>query len=117
MQEVWGAIKDGADAYLRKQLRSILAVDRDPDCGTVLVCLYCAALRLRHSSASVPAHQSRSASSSGVARAIAFVMGALFSLTVGQIACGWPSKAMSGWPRPPGGLSAIPSASPTALAP
>ena len=24
MQEVWGAIKDGADAYLRKQLRSIL---------------------------------------------------------------------------------------------
>src|SRR5574342_948121 len=24
MQEVWNAIKDGADAYLRKQLRSIL---------------------------------------------------------------------------------------------
>ncbi len=24
MQEVWGAIKDGADAYLKKQLRSIL---------------------------------------------------------------------------------------------
>ncbi len=24
MQEVWGAIKDGADAYLGKQLRSIL---------------------------------------------------------------------------------------------
>ena len=24
MQQVWGAIKDGADAYLRRQLRSIL---------------------------------------------------------------------------------------------
>ena len=44
MQEVWNAIKDGANAYLQKQLRSILAVNRRIDCCTFPVCLYCSAL-------------------------------------------------------------------------
>ncbi len=84
MQEVWGAIKDGADAYLRKQLRSILP----------LIAILTAALFL--SVYIVPPSQEamqRFAGSSadqvrliiGVARAIAFVMGASFSLAVGQI--------------------------------
>jgi K(+)-stimulated pyrophosphate-energized sodium pump len=84
MQEVWGAIKDGADAYLRKQLRSILP----------LIVILTAALflsvyivppspeALERFSFSTP-EQVRLII--GVARAIAFVMGALFSLTVGQI--------------------------------
>src|SRR5215510_4752702 len=35
MQEVWNAIKDGADAYLRKQLRSIL-----PLIGVLTIALF-----------------------------------------------------------------------------
>jgi K(+)-stimulated pyrophosphate-energized sodium pump len=84
MQEVWGAIKDGADAYLRKQLRSILP----------LIVILTAALFLSvYIVPPSPEALERFSSSTpeqvrliiGVARAIAFVMGALFSLTVGQI--------------------------------
>jgi K(+)-stimulated pyrophosphate-energized sodium pump len=84
MQEVWGWIRDGADAYLGRQLKSILplivvltfllflsvyivpptpeAKQRFPDLSDSQLQLYI-----------------------GIARAIAFVMGAGFSLTVGQI--------------------------------
>jgi K(+)-stimulated pyrophosphate-energized sodium pump len=84
MQEVWGAIKDGADAYLRRQLRSILP----------LVFVLTAALflsvyivppspeALERFSANTP-DQVRLII--GIARAVAFVMGASFSLAVGQI--------------------------------
>ena len=84
MQEVWGAIKDGADAYLRKQLRSILP----------LIVILTAALFLSvYIVPPSPEALERFSSSTpeqvrliiGVARAIAFVMGALFSLMVGQI--------------------------------
>ena len=84
MQEVWGAIKDGADAYLKKQLRSILP----------LILILTAALFLSvYIVPPSPEALERFSSSTpeqvrliiGVARAIAFVMGALFSLTVGQI--------------------------------
>ncbi len=84
MQEVWGAIKDGADAYLRKQLRSILP----------LIAILTAALFLSvYIVPPSPEAMQRFAGSSadqvrliiGVARAIAFVMGASFSLAVGQI--------------------------------
>ena len=84
MQEVWGAIKDGADAYLRKQLRSILP----------LIVILTAALFLSvYIVPPSPEALERFSGSTpdqvrliiGVARALAFVMGALFSLTVGQI--------------------------------
>jgi K(+)-stimulated pyrophosphate-energized sodium pump len=84
MQEVWGAIKDGADAYLGKQLRSILP----------LILVLTAALFLSvYIVPPSPEALERFSSSSpdqvrliiGVARALAFVMGASFSLAVGQI--------------------------------
>jgi K(+)-stimulated pyrophosphate-energized sodium pump len=84
MQEVWGAIKDGADAYLRRQLRSIL-----PMIIILTVALFLSVYIVPPS----PEALQRFSSSTpdqvrliiGIARAIAFVMGAAFSLAVGQI--------------------------------
>src|ERR1044071_2533717 len=84
MQEVWGAIKDGANAYLGKQLRSIL-----PLIAILTVALF---LSVYVVPPSPEALERFSGSSSdqvkliiGIARALAFVMGAGFSLAVGQI--------------------------------
>ena len=84
MQEVWGAIRDGADAYLRRQLNSIL-----PLIVVLTVALFFSVYIVPPS----PEATERFAGASdaqlrlwiGLARAIAFVMGAGFSLTVGQI--------------------------------
>ncbi len=84
MQEVWGAIRDGADAYLRQQLRSIIPL------------IFILTLAMYFSVAIVPPtpealERFHGVSEStiqlyiGLGRAIGFVMGALFSLTVGQI--------------------------------
>ncbi len=84
MQEVWGAIRDGADAYLRRQLRSIVP----------LIVLLTAAMYF--SVAIVPPtpealerfHGLDEATVSlyiGLGRAIGFIMGSVFSLMVGQI--------------------------------
>ena len=84
MQEVWGAIKDGADAYLRKQLRSIL-----PLIAILTVALFLSVYVVPPS----PEAQRQFPTMSdeqlklmiGIARSLAFVMGAGFSLTVGQL--------------------------------
>ncbi|HSO14072.1 MAG TPA: sodium-translocating pyrophosphatase [Anaerolineales bacterium] len=109
MQEVWGAIKDGANAYLQKQLRSIL-----PLIAVLTVALFlsvyivppspeasawhCSAIQ--NVGAEKEAVEACVATMTpegnvgaykqvqlliGLARAFAFVMGAGFSLTVGQI--------------------------------
>ena len=109
MQEVWGWIKDGANAYLQKQLRSIL-----PLIGILTIALFlsvyivpptpeaiewhCVAVQKAGPSeeaidaciASMTPTGNPSAYNQvqlliGLARAFAFVMGAGFSLTVGQI--------------------------------
>ncbi len=84
MQEVWGAIKDGADAYLRKQLRSILPL--------IIILTFALFLSVYIVPPSQEALQRFSSNSPdqvrliiGIARAVAFIMGASFSLTVGQI--------------------------------
>jgi K(+)-stimulated pyrophosphate-energized sodium pump len=84
MQEVWGAIKDGADAYLRKQLRSILPL--------IIILTFALFLSVYIVPPSPEALERFSANTPdqvrliiGFARAVAFVMGAAFSLTVGQI--------------------------------
>lgn len=84
MQEVWNAIKDGANAYLQKQLRSIL-----PLIAILTVVLFFSVYIVPPS----PEALERFGDSSpdqvrliiGFARAIAFVMGAGFSLAVGRI--------------------------------
>jgi K(+)-stimulated pyrophosphate-energized sodium pump len=84
MQEVWGAIKDGADAYLRKQLRSIL-----PLIVILTAALFFSVYIVPPSPEALERFSGNSPDQVrliiGVARALAFVMGALFSLTVGQI--------------------------------
>ena len=84
MQEVWGAIKDGANAYLQKQLRSIIPL--------ILILTFALFLSVYVVPPSPEAlerfegmDENRIKLIIGIARAIAFIMGAGFSLTVGQI--------------------------------
>jgi len=84
MQEVWNAIKDGANAYLQKQFRSIL-----PLIAILTVVLF---LSVYVVPPSLEAHDRFPGSSDaqlklwiGIARGLAFIMGAGFSLAVGQI--------------------------------
>jgi len=84
MQEVWNAIKDGANAYLQKQFRSIL-----PLIAILTVVLFLSVYIVPPS----PEAQLRFPGMNdsqlklwiGIARGLAFIMGAGFSLTVGQI--------------------------------
>ncbi len=110
MQEVWGAIRDGANAYLGRQLRSIL-----PLIGILTIALFFSVYIVPPSPEASEWHctfvQGVEASNReaveacvatmtpsgnpeaygqvrlliGIARAIAFIMGASFSLAVGQI--------------------------------
>ena len=84
MQEVWGAIKDGADAYLKRQLRSIL-----PLIAILTVALFFSVYIVPPSPEALERFEGVSEATVrlwiGFARAIAFVMGAGFSLAVGQI--------------------------------
>ena len=103
MQEVWNAIREGADAYLRRQLRSILPlivlltlalfasvyiVPPTPEASE----WYCLATQgatmenARQCAESLTlAERQQVRLLIGLGRAAAFVMGAVFSLAVGQI--------------------------------
>lgn len=84
MQEVWGAIKSGANAYLQKQLRSII-----PLILILTVALFLSVYVVPPSPEALERFHGMTENQIkliiGIARAIAFVMGAGFSLTVGQI--------------------------------
>ncbi len=84
MQEVWNAIKDGADAYLKRQLRSIL-----PLIGILTIALFFSVYIVPPSPEALERFEGVPAETVrlwiGLARAFAFVMGAGFSLAVGQI--------------------------------
>jgi len=84
MQEVWGAIRDGADAYLVKQSRSIW-----PLIGVLTVALFASVYVVPPSREAVERFAGIDEGTVriiiGFARAIAFVMGAYFSMQVGQI--------------------------------
>jgi len=103
MQEVWGAIRDGADAYLRKQLRSIVPlilvltvalfasvfiVPPTPE-ASEWFCIARMGIPMETARECAetlsPANQQQVRLIIGFGRALAFVLGASFSLAVGQI--------------------------------
>lgn len=84
MQEIWGWIKEGANAYLGKQLRSII-----PLIAVLTIALFFSVYIVPPSEEAAKHFSTFSKDQVTLiiafARAIAFIMGAGFSLTVGQI--------------------------------
>lgn len=84
MQGVWNAIKDGADAYLKSQLKTIL-----PLIAVLTVALFFSVYIVPPSPEALDRFANLDPNNVrlliGLARAIAFIMGASFSLAVGQI--------------------------------
>ena len=84
MIEVWEAIKSGADAYLQRQLRTIL-----PFVAVLTVALFFSVYIVPPSAESIERFPGMTPDELrmmiGIGRAIAFIMGVGFSLAVGQI--------------------------------
>src|SRR5512136_1105905 len=81
MQEVWNAIRIGADGYLKTQLRKIL-----PLIGILTVALFLSVYVVPASREAVAEFGAKSALIVvAIGRTIAFIMGASFSLLVGQL--------------------------------
>ena len=84
MQEIWGWIKDGANAYLSRQLRAIL-----PFIAILTVVLFFSVYIVPPSIEAMahyaPATPDQVRLYIGLWRAFAFIMGAGFSLIVGQV--------------------------------
>jgi K(+)-stimulated pyrophosphate-energized sodium pump len=84
MLEVWNAIRDGADAYLAKQLNTIL-----PLIGILTFALFFSVYIVPPTAEALQRFSGSSESTVrliiGFGRAVAFVMGAMFSLMVGQL--------------------------------
>lgn len=84
MQEVWEAIRQGANAYLTRQLRTIL-----PFIAVLTVALFLSVYIVPPTEFSLEVFAGYSEDTIrlivGIGRAVAFVMGAVFSLTVGQL--------------------------------
>ena len=84
MQQVWSAIRDGADAYLRRQLRSII-----PLIILLTVAMYFSVALVSPTPEALERFHGLEDSTVtniiGFGRAIGFVMGSVFSLLVGQI--------------------------------
>jgi len=81
MQEVWNAIRIGADSYLNRQLRKIL-----PVIGVLTVALFLSVYVVPASREAVAEFGQKNAQIIvAIGRTIAFIMGAMFSLMVGQL--------------------------------
>jgi K(+)-stimulated pyrophosphate-energized sodium pump len=83
MQEVWDAIRIGADSYLGRQLRTIL-----PAVGILFVALFLSIYVVPPSQEALlefPPEKFNTQLIMAFGRAIAFIMGATFSLLVGQL--------------------------------
>ena len=84
MQEVWAAIKEGADAYLTKQLRTIL-----PFIVILTIALFFSVYIVPPTAEArerfPTLNEGQLQMFIGLGRAVAFIMGAGFSLMVGQI--------------------------------
>jgi K(+)-stimulated pyrophosphate-energized sodium pump len=80
MQEVWNAIRIGADSYLSRQLRTIL-----PIIGVLTVMLFLSVYIVPPTSGATNEFGKNAQIIVAVGRTIAFIMGASFSLLVGQL--------------------------------
>ena len=80
MQEVWEAIKEGADSYLSQQLKTIL-----PAIGILFVALFLSVYVVPPSHEAKLEFPNNTQLIIAVGRALAFVLGATFSLLVGQL--------------------------------
>ena len=79
MQEVWNGIRAGADAYLNRQLRTIL-----PFIGILAVLLFLSVYVIKPSAEAVEVFGPGAQIIVALGRACAFILGASFSLIVGQ---------------------------------
>jgi K(+)-stimulated pyrophosphate-energized sodium pump len=80
MQEVWEAIKIGADSYLSQQLKTIL-----PAIGLLFIALFLSVYVVPPSHEAKLEFPANTQLIIAVGRALAFVLGATFSLIVGQL--------------------------------
>lgn len=80
MQEVWDAIRIGADSYLSRQLRTIL-----PSVILLAVVLFLSVYVVRPSKEAVEEFGDSAQIAIAIGRMVAFIVGASFSLIVGQL--------------------------------
>ena len=80
MQEVWNAIRIGADSYLSRQLKTIL-----PAIGLLTIALFLSVYIVPPTAEALEEFPNNTQIIIAVGRTIAFIMGAFFSLTVGQL--------------------------------
>jgi len=80
MQEVWDAIRIGANSYLDRQLKTIL-----PAVGILFVALFLSVYVVKPSAEALDEFPKNTQLIISLGRSIAFVLGASFSLIVGQL--------------------------------
>jgi K(+)-stimulated pyrophosphate-energized sodium pump len=80
MQEVWNAIRIGADSYLNRQMRTIL-----PAIALLAVALFLSVYVVPPSQEALQEFPNNTQIVIAVGRAVAFILGATFSLLVGQL--------------------------------
>ncbi len=80
MQEVWNAVRIGADSYLTQQLKRIL-----PVIGVLTIVLFLSVYVVKPSAEATTEFGSNAVLVVAIGRTLAFIMGAMFSLLVGQL--------------------------------
>ena len=103
MQEIWQAISIGAESYLQRQLRTIL-----PAIGFLGVLLFLSVYVVPPSREALVEFPKNTQLIIAIGRTIAFIMGASFSLIVGQLGMRMAIQASVRRPRPRGGASMNP---------
>ncbi len=80
MQEVWNAIRIGANSYLTQQLKRIL-----PVIGVLAIVLFLSVYIVKPSQEAMNEFGANAVIVVAIGRTLAFIMGAVFSLLVGQL--------------------------------
>lgn len=80
MQEIWNAIRIGAESYLSRQLRTIL-----PAIGLLTIAIFLSVYVTGSTTEAVAEFPNNTLIIIAIGRTVAFIMGAFFSLLVGQL--------------------------------